>query len=199
MFTGLIEALGTVARRVPSPGGHELTISTPLASALAVGDSLAVNGVCLTVAACHADDVVTQVGPETARVTNLGGLRTGAIVNLERPVRADSRMGGHFVLGHVDGTGAVENIWSDGDFRWARIGYPAALSALLIAKGSVAVDGISLTVALLARDTFDVQIVPFTWQNTNLQARDAGDTVNLECDVLGKYVLRALDARTTGT
>lgn len=196
MFTGLIEELGTVARLVSAPGGHELAIRTPLAHALAEGDSLAVNGVCLTVTGREDDAIVTKIGPETARVTNLGRLQSGTIVNLERPVRADSRMGGHFVLGHVDGTGRIKELASDGEFYWLRVTYPTVLGALIIPKGSVAVDGISLTVARLSSDDFDVQIVPFTWQHTNLHARAMGDEVNLECDVLGKYVLRALDARS---
>ncbi|MBI3264728.1 MAG: riboflavin synthase [Acidobacteria bacterium] len=195
MFTGLIEELGTVARLVSAPGGHELAIRTPLAQGLAAGDSLAVNGVCLTVAGCEDGAIVTKVGPETARITNLGRLQAGTVVNLERPVRADSRMGGHFVLGHVDGTGRIKELSSDGEFYWLRVAYPPALRALIIVKGSVAVDGISLTVARLSSDDFDVQIVPYTWQHTNLHARATGDDVNLECDVLGKYVLRALDAR----
>lgn len=195
MFTGLIEELGTVARVVSAPGGYELAIRTPLASALAEGESLAVNGVCLTVTAVEGDAVVTQIGPETARVTNLGRLESGAIVNLERPVRADSRMGGHFVLGHVDGTGRIKELASDGEFYWLRVTHPPELGALIILKGSIAVDGISLTVARLSSDDFDVQIIPFTWQHTNLHARATGDQVNLECDVLGKYVLRALDTR----
>lgn len=196
MFTGLIEELGTVAHLVSASGGHELAIRTPLAQALVEGDSLAVNGVCLTVMGREDDAIVAKIGPETARVTNLGRLQSGTIVNLERPVRADSRMGGHFVLGHVDGTGRIKELAGDGEFYWLRVAYPPGLGALIIPKGSMAVDGISLTVARLSSDDFDVQIVPFTWQHTNLHARALGDEVNLECDVLGKYVLRALDARS---
>jgi len=194
MFTGLIEEVGTVARLVTTPGGHELAIRTPLAHSLTEGESLAVNGVCLTVTSCKSD-VAFQIGPETARVTNLARLRAGMVVNLERPVRADSRMGGHFVLGHVDGTGRIEDISSDGEFHWLTVAYPADLGALVIPKGSIAVDGISLTVARLSPEEFAVQIVPFTWDHTNLRAREMGDEVNLECDVLGKYARRALEPR----
>lgn len=199
MFTGLIEQVGTVARVVAAPGGYDLAIRTSLASTLVNGDSLAVNGVCLTVADRDTDALVTKIGPETARVTNLGQLRPGMTVNLERPVRADSRMGGHFVLGHVDATGHIKDLLNDGEFQWLRVSYPPALAALVIPKGSIAIDGVSLTIARLSADDFDVQIIPFTWQHTTLHARVAGDRVNLECDVLGKYVLRALEAHETQT
>ncbi len=203
MFTGLVEAIGLVSGCVESPGGRALTIATPLAASMTSGDSVAVNGVCLTVIRVAQNSssalpgvFVAQAGPETLRVTNLGGLDEGALVNLERPVKADSRMGGHFVLGHVDATADIREVRPDGDFRWIRIGYPPEIAALLILKGSIAVDGISLTIAKVSNGEFDVQIVPFTWEHTNLHARTPGDAVNLECDVLGKYVLRALEART---
>lgn len=195
MFTGLIEAVGDVARLARAPGGWDLTVRTPLASELAAGASLAVNGVCLTVVAAASGEVMVQIGPETAKVTNLGSLAPGSLVNLERPVRADARMGGHFVLGHVDGVGRIEDLRPAGAFYWLRVRHPAAVAPLIVPKGSIAVDGISLTVAALEAETFDVQIIPFTWEHTNLQARRIGDHVNLECDVLGKYVLRALEAR----
>ncbi|MBI4476435.1 MAG: riboflavin synthase [Acidobacteria bacterium] len=195
MFTGLIEGVGAVTRLATAPGGYELAIRTPLAMQLATGDSIAVNGVCLTVAAVEDREMVAQIGPETARITNIGRLRAGMMVNLERPVRADARMGGHFVLGHVDGTGRIVQLTTEGEFRWVSVRYPAALGALVILKGSIAVDGISLTVARLTPGHFDVQIVPFTWEQTNLRTRGPGDEVNLECDVLGKYVLRALEVR----
>jgi len=191
MFTGLIEDVGAVTAVEPTAGGIRLSVTTALASELALGDSLAVNGVCLTVVENSSRIVRADVGPETLRVTTLGTLRPGRIVNLERPMRADSRFGGHFVLGHVDGIAQIESKRPAADFHWFTMRFPGNLAPYLILKGSIAVDGISLTVATLERDRFDVQIVPFTLQHTNLQALSAGDAVNLECDMVGKYVVRA--------
>jgi riboflavin synthase len=193
MFTGLIESVGRVARLDQMPGGVKISIATELAPELGVGDSLAHNGVCLTVVEADPAHVVTEVSPETLRVTSLGALEPGALVNLERPLRADSRLGGHFVLGHVDATGTITAIVQEGEFYRITITYPPHLAPLLIPKGSVAVDGISLTVAELRAGEFDVQIIPFTWDHTNLQASRLGDPVNLEADVLGKYVVRVAE------
>jgi riboflavin synthase len=193
MFTGLIESVGRVRAIAPMAGGVRLTLETALARGAAVGDSIATSGVCLTVVERDTDAVVVEVSPETLRVTNLGDLRSGALVNLERPVRPDAFMGGHFVLGHVDGTGTISAIVNEGDFWRFAFTYPAALAPLFISKGSVAVDGISLTVAALRDREFDVQIIPHTWTHTNLQASAVGDRVNIECDVLGKYVVRVAE------
>jgi riboflavin synthase len=133
----------------------------------------------------HAD-----IGPETARVTTLGALRPELPVNLERAMRADSRFGGHIVQGHVDGTGTIEQLREDGEAHWLRVGFPSVLAPLLIRKGSITVDGISLTVAGLDDRQFDVMIIPFTWTHTNLASLHAGDRVNLECDIVGKYIAR---------
>jgi len=198
MFTGLVESVGHVSGLEEMPGGIRIRIATPLAREMAVGDSLAHNGVCLTVVAVEGDDIATEVSPETLRVTSLGALRPGALVNLERPLRADSRMGGHFVLGHVDATGTIRVIAEEGEFRRIAISYPPHLAPLLIPKGSVAVDGISLTVAELRDGEFDVQIIPFTWDHTNLQGCRVGDPVNLEADVLGKYVVRVAELMAAG-
>ena len=192
MFTGLVEAVGEVTEVKPTTGGSRLRLSTALAPELANGDSLAVNGVCLTVVAADADGVHMDVSPETARITTLGAIRRGALVNLERPLRADGRLGGHFVQGHVDGTGHIEDLRAEADFYWVTISFPQHLARYLVHRGSVAVDGISLTVAGLGPDRFDVQIVPFTWTHTNLRTAREGDRVNLEGDVVGKYVLRPL-------
>jgi riboflavin synthase len=198
MFTGLIESVGRVSGLEEMPGGIRIRIATSLAREMAVGDSLAHNGVCLTVVAVEGDDIATEVSPETLRVTSLGALRPGALVNLERPLRADSRMGGHFVLGHVDATGTIRGIAEEGEFWRITMSYPPHLAPLLIPKGSVAVDGISLTVAELRDGEFDVQIIPFTWDHTNLQGCRAGDPVNLEADVLGKYVVRVAELMAAG-
>jgi riboflavin synthase len=193
MFTGLVEAVGEIVERKPTGGGFRLRIETPLASELALGDSLAVNGVCLTVVAARNLDVLADVGPETMRVTTLGGLATGTLVNLERPLRADGRVGGHFVQGHVDATGTIEDIRQDGDSYWVTIKYPAVLAPYLVRKGSIAVNGISLTIAGLDDRRFDVQIIPYTWEHTNLHSAKPDDLVNLECDILGKYVVRVAE------
>ena len=194
MFTGLVERVAEVAEVDSTESGVRLRIATTLARELAPGDSLAVNGVCLTVTVAEADAVGADVGPETLRVTTLGGLRRRSLVNLERPLRADGRFGGHFVQGHVDAVGRIQDLKSDAGFHRLTVQFPASLSAFIVQKGSIAVDGISLTVAALAADRFDVQIVPFTMEHTNLRNAQPGDRVNLECDMVGKYVVRAMEA-----
>ena len=193
MFTGLIESTGELLERKATSGGYRLRIASRLAPELSPGDSLAVNGVCLTVVAAQDGEVHADVGPETVRVTTLGSLREGSRLNLERPLRADSRFGGHFVQGHVDAIGAVEAMRPEQDFHWLTVGYPPNLAPLFVAKGSIAVDGISLTVAALANGRFDVMVIPFTMEHTNLGTIQRGDRVNLECDMVGKYVVRAVE------
>jgi riboflavin synthase alpha subunit len=197
MFTGLVEAVGEVAGAQPTPAGLRLRIRAALASELSAGDSLAVNGVCLTVVDIADAQIVADVGPETMRVTTLGTLRPGAALNLERPLRPDGRMGGHFVQGHVDAVGEIQAIRPEAEFSWVTVGFPDHLAPYLVPKGSIAVDGISLTVAALHERRFDVQVVPFTLSHTNLGAARAGDRVNLECDMIGKYVVRVLEVRST--
>ena len=201
MFTGLIEGVGELVERKPTSGGFRLGIATPLAADLRPGDSLAVNGVCLTVILAESGQVLADVGPETVRVTTLGSIERGATVNLERPLRADQRFGGHFVQGHVDAIGHVEALRQDAEFHWLTVSFPSALAPLIVHKGSIAVDGISLTVAGLGADRLDIMIVPFTMQHTNLGRIRIRDRVNLECDMVGKYVVRAaeLAGLTLGT
>ena len=193
MFTGLIEAIGEVAEMKPTTTGFRLRLTTPIAPGIVPGDSLAVNGVCLTAVSSDPTGVHADISPETARVTALGSLRRGALVNLERPLRADARLGGHFVQGHVDATGTVQDIRADGDSFWLTVHYPASLAPYIVRKGSIAVDGISLTVAGVDDRHFDVQIIPYTWEHTNLHLAAAGNLVNLECDILGKYVVRVAE------
>ena len=193
MFTGIIETVGEVAEVKPTPAGFRLRLTTELSPDLTTGESLAVNGVCLTVVSADADGVHMDVSPETIRVSALGSLKRGSAVNLERPMRADSRVGGHFVQGHVDATGAVEEIRQEGDSWWLTVKFPPSLAAQIVRKGSIAVDGISLTVAGVDDKRFDVQIIPHTWSHTNLRFLKVNDLVNLECDLLGKYVLRAME------
>lgn len=193
MFTGIIEALGVVGEVARAGAGVGLSIDAPaeLARDMVRGDSLAVNGVCLTVVDVSGARLAFDVADETRRVTTLGDLGPGETVNLERPVRLGTRLGGHLVLGHVDGTGRVVAVAPDGAGRRVTFEAPAALSALLIPKGSVTVDGVSLTVADLDGNRFSVALIPHTLAVTTLGARTVGARVNLEMDVIGKYV-RAL-------
>jgi riboflavin synthase len=197
MFTGLVEGVGTLTDVRAVGDARRVRIQTPLGGELAPGDSLGVNGVCLTVTAASPNEVQADIGPETLRVTTLGTLSSGQRVNLERPLLAGGRFGGHFVLGHVDGVGVVASIRPEADCHWMTISYPPDLARYFIRKGSVAVDGISLTVAALGEDAFDVQIVPFTWEHTTLGTSRPGERVNLECDMIGKYVLRAMELQHT--
>ena len=193
MFTGLIEAVGEVAEVKPTPSGLRIRINAALAGEVVASESVAVNGVCLTVVSSDASGFHADVSPETIRVSTLGTIRRGALVNLERPLRADSRLGGHFVQGHVDGMGTVDDIRQEGDSYWLTVKYPAELAALIVRKGSIAVNGISLTVAGVDDRHFDVQVIPFTWSHTSLHATKAGDVVNVESDILGKNVLRSME------
>jgi len=197
MFTGLIEATGTVDHAAPAATGVQLRVATGLGADLTAGDSIAVNGVCLTVALAARDGFDAIVSPETLRVTTLGTMRPGQLVNLERPLKADARLGGHFVLGHVDGVGRIRSLDADGDCYWLDVETPTALAPLVILKGSITVDGISLTVASLddAAGTFDVAVIPHTLAVTTLGPKQPGEAVNLEVDVLAKYVERLLGAR----
>ena len=190
MFTGLIERTGRIESSTQTDKGRRLTVSVADDLDLALGDSLAVNGVCLTVAARNNGSAAFDVSPETLRVTTLGSLETGRLVNLERPLRADARLGGHFVLGHVDATGRVTRLAPDGEHYWFEIEIPSSMEPYVIHKGSIAIDGISLTIASLEDRRVGVQIVPFTFGATTLRECRVGAAVNLEADVIGKYVER---------
>jgi riboflavin synthase len=193
MFTGLVEGVGELVERKSTSGGFRLRIASPLAPELAPGDSIAVNGVCLTVILAEQNEIHADIGPETVRVTTLGWLPRGSMVNLERPLRADSRFGGHFVQGHVDAIGHVEELRQDAEFHWLTVSFPSQLAPYIVHKGSIAVDGISLTVAGLGADRIDIMVVPYTMANTNLGRVKIRDRVNLECDMVGKYVVRAAE------
>jgi len=195
MFTGLVEATGTIDAVRSEGSARRLRMASALAAELRPGDSIAVNGVCLTVTAQSATHFDLDVSPETLRVTTLDTADAGRVVNLERPLRADARLGGHFVLGHVDGVGRIASFERDGDCYWLSVDVPSHLMRYFISKGSVAIDGISLTIARLDRGSIAAQIIPFTWQHTSLAHAKAGDRVNLEVDVLGKYVERLLAAQ----
>ena len=195
MFTGIVEGIGSLAEVKGTGGGFRVRIHTPLSRELKEGDSLAVNGVCLTVILIDDGHVLADVGPETARVTTFSGLQRGQEVNLERPVPGTGRMDGHFVLGHVDGIGVIEEIRQEGESHWLTVGFAPSLAPYFIRKGSVAVDGVSLTVAGLGERQFDVMVIPYTWAQTSLKALRKGDKVNIECDMIGKYIVRAMELR----
>lgn len=197
MFTGLIESTGRLTTGVAGPEGGRIVVQTALGGELAVGDSIAVNGVCLTAVQVTPAGFAADVSPQTIRVTTAGDWQTGARVNLERPLRADARLGGHFVLGHVDGVARLLLTRQDGESYWLEFSLPESLAKYVIPKGSIAVDGISLTVAELGPAHFAVQIVPHTWSATTLSDRAVGDAVNLEADVLGKHVARLVELGRT--
>jgi len=195
MFTGLIEATGRIERVVDAGAGRVLEVSAPIAGELAPGDSIAVSGVCLTVTAGDANRFRADLSRETRAATSLGRAEAGRLVNLERPVRADARLGGHFVLGHVDATGRVIEWRADEGGHWLTVETPEALDPYFIAKGSVAVDGISLTLASVAPRRIGLQIIPFTFTHTSLAEMRVGELLNIEADVLGKYVVRLIQSR----
>jgi len=192
MFTGLIEAVGELAEVAAAGSGFRIRIRAPLPGELRVGESLAVNGVCLTVTGAGGGTVDADIGPETARVTTLGQLEAGNPVNLERSMPADGRFGGHFVQGHVDGVGRVEQIREDGDAHWLTVSFDEPLAPYFIEKGSIAVDGVSLTVFDCGRRSFTVSVIPHTAGATTLGPMQPGARVNLETDMLARYVDRAV-------
>ena len=189
MFTGLIEDVGTIGDLRLQQKSAVLTVKTKLpVRSMARGASVAVNGACLTVVKKGLRSFTVDVSPETLQRTSLETLTVGSMVNLERPMRLADRLGGHLVTGHVDGVGAVAAIEKQGEFTIITFEVPAPLGALLVPKGSVAVDGISLTVNVCRKQRFSVAIIPFTLRHTNLRARRVGDNVNIETDLIGKYV-----------
>lgn len=194
MFTGIIEELGTVDRLEPRATGSRLTVRAPLvAEGLRAGDSVSVNGVCLTVVDPQPATFAADVAPETLLRSSLGALRPGSPVNLERACQAGARLGGHIVQGHVDGTGEVISLDPlGGENYWLRVSVPPELDRYFVYKGSVAIDGISFTVAEIDGGVLSVTVIPHTWAHTNLRSRRPGDVVNLETDVLAKYVEKML-------
>jgi riboflavin synthase len=189
MFTGLIEDVGKIAALKLREGSAVLTVQTKLPlGKMAMGASVAVNGACLTVVKKLKNAFTVDVSPETLACTNLDTLKPASLVNLEQPMRLNERLGGHLVTGHVDGVGTIAAIKKHGDFTIFTFQVAKELGRLLVSKGSVAVDGISLTVNQCRRQRFSVAIIPVTLQHTNLQGRRVGDKVNIETDLIGKYV-----------
>ena len=188
MFTGLVETTGTVRAIEPDGDGARIEVATPLAAELTDGASVAVNGVCLTAVATTGDGFRADVMAETLRRSSLGPLAAGDAVNLELPLRAGAPLGGHVVQGHVDGTGTVEDVRDDGFARVVRIECDASLLRYVVEKGSIAVDGVSLTVSEVDDAGFAVSLIPETLERTTLAAAAPGRVVNIEVDVLAKYV-----------
>jgi riboflavin synthase len=193
MFTGLVEAMGEVVSLGGSGAGRRLVVRSPLGD-VGLGDSISVNGACLTVASQGPGQVCFDVGPETLRLTNLGELSVGGRVNLERALLASSRLGGHFVQGHVDGVGVIRELRADGEWAFLSVEPPAHLLCQMVPKGSICVDGVSLTLTTVGPDQFSVMLIPHTLAVTTLGFKQAGGRVNLETDLLAKYVARALEA-----
>jgi riboflavin synthase len=194
LFTGLVADLGTVAEVHSTNDGVRLAIESPLARELSEGDSVAVNGVCLTAVGLCGDRFGADVMNETLRRSSLAEVAAGRRVNLELPLRAQDRLGGHVVQGHVDGVGSVSAVEDDGFARVVTIDAPAGLLRYVVEKGSIAVDGVSLTVSSVSPDTFAVSLIPETLERTNLGAAAPGTPVNLEVDVLAKYVEKLVTA-----
>ncbi|MBI3013826.1 MAG: riboflavin synthase [Candidatus Tectomicrobia bacterium] len=193
MFTGIIEEVGTVERLTLTGQTAVLQVKCQrIFTDLKAGDSIAVNGVCLTAVSVSSHGFAADTSAETLRKTNLGRLRPGETVNLERPLRLGARIGGHLVSGHVDGVGRLLGIVPEGDSYRFQFELPAQLDRYVVLEGSIAVDGISLTVARLQPGSFEVAVIPFTLRETNLGRRKPGDQVNLEVDMLGRYVEKLL-------
>lgn len=196
MFTGLVEESGRVVEFSAYCGQHVLRVAAQrILDGIALGDSIAVNGCCLTVAGREGDVLQFDLLAETRRVTSLASLVPGSLVNLERSLAYGGRMGGHFVTGHVDAVGTVDVFEPRGADHYLRVKLPAGSGRYLVPKGSIALDGVSLTVAEVVHDTVAVWLIPHTLSVTNLHTRRVGDLINLEFDVLGKYVERMLEAR----
>jgi riboflavin synthase len=195
MFTGLVEEKGTMVKKEKTGEGYRIYFNgSKVTSDLSVGNSIAVNGCCLTVVSLEDNLFSVDVIEETLKKTNLGSLVEGSKINLERPLQADARLGGHFVLGHIDTTGKIEEVKELSNSHYVTISFNDNFKKYLIYVGSVAIDGVSMTVADLKDNKFSVGVIPHTWEETVFSEKKPGDTVNLEFDVLGKYVERIMEA-----
>lgn len=197
MFTGIVELMGEVESLERTAEGGRLVVRAPevIAQGLAIANSIAVNGCCLTVVACDAETFAADLSGETLRRTSFGEMQPRTRVNLEKPLSAGKEFGGHFVQGHVDGVGRVTRLVPEGENWWLSVRVPPELGRYVAMKGSIAIDGISLTVAGWKDGVVDIAIIPFTYTHTNVREMKPGDAANLECDVLAKYVERLLEAR----
>jgi riboflavin synthase len=200
MFTGIIEHSGTIeSLSIHSDGGRVTFHAPSVAASLAVSNSIAVNGCCLTVVSLDNERFSADLSGETVRRTSFGtgagGLQVGTLVNLEQPLTAGKEFGGHFVLGHVDGVGRVAHLRPEAENWWYGVQVPGEFAHYIVPKGSITIDGISLTVARWSNHIAEIAVIPYTYEHTNLRDRKPGDPVNLEGDVLGKYIERHLEAR----
>jgi riboflavin synthase len=196
MFTGLIEEKGKLINKIKTGDGLRLVLTAKkVFDDLNIGSSISVNGVCLTVVELNKDSFAVDTIEETLKKTNLGQLNVNDFVNLERPLKADARLGGHFVLGHVDTTGIVESVQELSNSHFMTISFPKNFQQYLIYVGSVAIDGVSMTVAEVTDNTFSIGIIPHTWIETVFSNKKPGDSVNLEFDVLGKYVEKIMEGK----
>jgi riboflavin synthase len=200
MFTGIIEHAGTIESLSINSDGGRVTIHAPsVAGSLAISNSIAVNGCCLTVVSLDKERFSADLSGETIRRTSFGasagGLKSGSRINLEQPLTAGNEFGGHFVLGHVDGIGRVTQLQPEGENWWYGVQVPEDFARYVVPKGSITIDGISLTVARWHDRIAEVAVIPYTYAHTNLRDRKPGDAVNLEGDILGKYVERHVEAR----
>ena len=199
MFTGIVEEIGTLRQVISGSSSGSIRISAKkVLENTKIGDSIAVNGVCLTVTSLSSDGFTADVMPETLRRTNLGSLKSGAPVDLERAMAADGRFGGHLVSGHIDGTGTIVSLKNEGNAVWVQIKAPRPILQLIVEKGSITIDGISLTVASVSEDSFQVSVIPHTGSETILLRKKVGDMVNLENDIVAKYVQHLLGNVLTG-
>lgn len=193
MFTGLIEEIGTVHTIKKGPKSAQVTISaSKIMNDVKLGDSISTNGVCLTVVEFAQNSFTVDVMPETMRRSNLGNLKHGSLVNLERALKVNDRLGGHIVSGHIDGVGKIKKIEEEDNATWVSVQAPSNILKYVIEKGSIAIDGTSLTVAYAGLEVFKVSIIPLTKEETTLIGKKVGDEVNLECDMMGKYIERLL-------
>ncbi|MBA1334181.1 MAG: Riboflavin synthase eubacterial/eukaryotic [Firmicutes bacterium] len=191
MFTGLIEEIGTIQKITKGFKSAQITISASrILDDVKLGDSISTNGVCLTVISCSNTGFTVDVMPETMRRSNLGNMKVGSRVNLERALKLNDRLGGHIVTGHIDGTGLIKDLKEEDNATWITIEAPSGILRYVVEKGSIAVDGTSLTVAQIEEKGFKVSIIPLTRDKTTLLTKGVGEEVNLECDLVGKYVER---------
>lgn len=195
MFTGIVEETGTLRALKELEGGRELTVACSFVDQLKIDQSISINGVCHTVTGIDGDAFVVQSVEETLRKTNIGDLAENDIVNLERSMTAEKLLDGHMVQGHVDTTGTVSEIEDKGTDRLLTIKYPKEYRDLVVGRGSISIDGISFTVARETDDRFTVAVIPYTLDHTNMERKQVGDRVNLEFDIIGKYVVRYLENR----
>ena len=199
MFTGIVEEVGTIRRLTETPNRCELELTaSAVLEDTKIGDSIAVNGVCLTVVHIGSDWFTADVMPETLRRSNLGQLKSGSVVNLERAMAANGRFGGHIVAGHIDGTGKIQSMQSEGNAILVTIQAESALLRYIVEKGSIAIDGISLTVAKVTHDSFTVSLIPHTGKETTLLQHRPGEYVNLETDMIGKYIEKLMQPKENG-